>query len=255
MEFNQDRWLSEVCGRPVFQVSGPDVSSAEFSAHCSQQADAFYFSKRPTNEVDAVRKLTSVGVYIVDTAVTLTRLSAEHPLSSGQPDIEVSLAEPKIDGDSIRAIAESSFVYSRFHLDPAIQPELANRIKRAWIESYLTRQRGECLWVAKVDSVVAGFLAVTTVDDGEPRARSIDLIAVGVSFQRRGVGRVLVERFIDEGGKKIRRLLVGTQAANTPSIRLYEQTGFCVDRTQYVLHMHVRSGKPYTEVNDGNRFD
>jgi len=48
-------------------------------------------------------------------------------------------------------IAESAFVYSRFHLDPLVPKELANRVKREWIANYVRRQRGERLLVAEVD--------------------------------------------------------------------------------------------------------
>jgi hypothetical protein len=38
-------------------------------------------------------------------------------------------------------------------------------------------------------------------------------------------------------------LLVGTQVANIPSVRLYERMGFSLSSSQYVLHLHVEKGQ------------
>ena len=44
--------------------------------------------------------------------------------------------------------------------------------------------------------------------------------------------------------RRPRGLRVGTQAANTPSVRLYESLGFRLSQAQFVLHHHGRGG-PY----------
>ena len=244
MEIDRDHWLSEVFCYPVFRVSGSIVSLRDLRSHYCEHSSAFYYSKLATDRVDQVRKLISAGFYVVDTAVTLGRSGVNELNGPVVAGIDVSLANPGTDGDTILEIAEASFHYSRFHLDPLIPAGLADRVKRSWVESYLTGQRGECLWVAHVNADAAGFLAVLSVPVGESCDRVIDLIAVSQGFQRRGVARALIEAFIKNAAPRSERLRVGTQAANIPSIRLYEQAGFFIDQTQYVLHLHVKSGVP-----------
>lgn len=50
---------------------------------------------------------------------------------------------------------------------------------------------------------------------------------------------MLVTAFVDHYKKTCTRLLVGTQAANIPSMRLYEELGFSVVQTKCVFHMHA----------------
>ncbi len=65
----------------------------------------------------------------------------------------------------------------------------------------------------------------------------IDLIAVDESMRGRGVAGAMIgfaaRAFPDAG-----RVRVGTQAANVPSLRLYERLGFRTVATQYVVHSH-----------------
>jgi ribosomal protein S18 acetylase RimI-like enzyme len=136
-------------------------------------------------------------------------------------------------------IAGTCFRYSRFHLDPRVPREIADRIKREWIRNYATKRRGERLLVASLEGRPAGFLAVLASESGGQRIRTIDLVGVAAWAQRRGVGRALVEAFIAASRGVCDVMQVGTQAANIPSMRLYETTGFCMSRSQYVLHGHV----------------
>jgi hypothetical protein len=50
-----------------------------------------------------------------------------------------------------------------------------------------------------------------------------------------------VSFFVDEYAPQCDVLQVGTQAANVPSMRLYEKASFSVVKTSYVMHMHVGS--------------
>jgi ribosomal protein S18 acetylase RimI-like enzyme len=146
---------------------------------------------------------------------------------------------PPVHHCAVLDIAGSCFVYSRFHLDPKIAPETAHAIKRAWVRSYLEKTRGEQLLVALRDGKPVGFLAVlATTAHGEP-CRVIDLIGVDQAYQGHGVGRALVGHFLAESVGRCAILQVGTQAANIPSLRLYESLGFRVCKTAYVLHAHV----------------
>jgi len=146
------------------------------------------------------------------------------------------------DEDSVLKIAETAFVYSRFHLDPNITKKLADNIKREWIDSYLKKRRGERLLIAEVDNQPIGFLALLSTGENKTTG-VIDLIGVAKNMRGRGVGKSLVKYHIQDGYGKYSNLIVGTQISNIPSMRLYMQCGYDISNSYYVLHAHIRKGR------------
>ena len=256
MIVERDVWLSEQLGRDAFRVAveprvgttageardsvDPDMHflSSCFPARAAQEQPAFYYAKVPTQQVETVAALTTLGFRVVDVNITLScapRLITNPVCHAGLVVREATAR----DADTILAIAASCFRYSRFHLDPEIAVERAHAIKRAWIQSYFERRRGEQLLAAFADERPVGFLAVLKTKVKEKPGRVIDLIGVDHSLQRCGVGKALVGAFLVDCTKQGTLAVVGTQAANVPSLRLYEAMGFRVCDTAYVLHAHV----------------
>jgi ribosomal protein S18 acetylase RimI-like enzyme len=238
MEILEDSWLAAILARPVFRVSlsGDEPPSVDaLRDHSVRRSPAFYYAKIETSNVAQVRGLSAAGFYVVDVNVTL---SLEPPWPAPPVAMPVSLARPE-DEECLAGIAGRCFTQSRFHLDPLIPRALADRVKREWIVSYCQGRRGERLYLAHLDQSTAGFLAVLALSSSGGTVRVIDLVGVDPARQGRGVGKALVAHFIREEGARSRRLEVGTQAANTRSLRLYEGMGFRTARTQYVMHRHV----------------
>lgn len=213
--------------------------SAEM-AKLANGGDAFFFAKLPTGNVAQSMILARVGFSVVDTGITFAWAGED----GGAPPagVSVGLVRPE-QHPAVADVAGRCFRWSRFHLDPQIPVELANLVKRRWIENYCLGRRGSALYAGEVDGATAGFLAVieSTVH-GRPVA-SIDLVGVAPEHQGRGVGAALVQRFVDEWYGRVSELRVGTQAANIQSIRFYERIGFRAVESTYVLHVHYRHGK------------
>jgi ribosomal protein S18 acetylase RimI-like enzyme len=239
VKIDLDLWLASIFGYDVFKVMPPITEVADLSVYTLhariQQDRAFYYTKLATDCIAVMSQFVSSGFRVVDVNITFER----RPMKVESPSIAVREALPQDESD-VLAIAETCFVYSRFHLDPLISNETAHKIKRKWIGSYFRGQRGEKLFVAEFDGKVVGFNAVLKTTDN---ARVIDLIGVDKTYQGRGVGRALVESFVTDSYDRYAYLRVGTQVANTPSINLYERCGFKVANAFYVLHAHVRNGK------------
>lgn len=238
MNIDSDRWLASILDCQVFKVAIPGITETDLSAfiaHIYERNRAFYYAKLPTDNIRLVNQFVSIGFRIVDVNITFQREPAKIDPSS----IFVREASPE-DEARVLKIAASCFSYSRFHLDPLIPNEIANMIKREWVANYFRKQRGEKLFVAELNSEIVGFNAVLKV---QQNIRVIDLIGVDKNYWGRGVGKALVESFINESQNQYERLMVGTQIANIPSVNLYERCGFKSAGASYVLHAHIRDGK------------
>ena len=249
LDICEDRWLSTIFGYSVFKVTasldGHPLSLLDDSItrHANEQSHAMYYVKVGTDQVDVVRQLSQAGFYAVDVQTTLSLDPKKTPVPSmNRADVSIEEIRPEHHQRTLD-IAGSCFKFSRFHLDPFIQKSIANRIKHDWILSYLQGQRGEKLWVALRDQQPAGFLAVLSSKSEGKVTRIIDLIGVHGPLQNRGIGKTLMGFFIHEYRDYSDFLQVGTQAANIPSMRLYQKLGFSIIQTQYVLHFHVRNGR------------
>jgi GNAT superfamily N-acetyltransferase len=217
----EDAWLARVLERPVFVVEAPWTTPCDAG---------FCYAKVPVDEIAAARRLAGLGFALVDINITFS-----HTGAAAIPPSPVR-AEPARHEhfDALIDIAGRCFRYSRFHLDPQISDEAANRVKSEWVRSYTEGRRGVELLAAVDRGQPLGFLAVLA--DG-PR-RIIDLVGVAPEAQGRRLGSALVSAFV-ERHRDAEELLVGTQAANVPSLRLYSRHGFTVSRAAFVFHRHA----------------
>lgn len=237
-----DPWLAAIFGRDVFRVDGCGQGAAIariVDEHRRQQSRAFYYAKVDAVDVPTVAALTAAGMAVVEVNVTFGAAASASQGVENLPDSVAITRASAGDADSLLQVAASSFRYSRFHLDPLVADSLANRIKREWIASYLAGRRGDDLWTVRFNGEIAGFLAVIGGDDHGVRHKTIDLVAIAPAFQGRGIGHAVMRFFFRHYAGTCDRLRVGTQVANVPSMRLYEAAGMRIERSQYVLHMHV----------------
>jgi ribosomal protein S18 acetylase RimI-like enzyme len=225
-----DAFLSERMGRPAFTLHAPEPGA--IAGMALPAAPAFVTAKVPAADTPRLCALQARGFRVVDTALTF-----EAPGRAEAPPPGIRAARPQ-DREAVTDIARKAFRFTRFHLDPEIDDHVAARIKADWAGNYFAGRRGDGMLLAEGPAgEVAGFLLF--LRDAEARL-TIDLIAVAPDMAGRGLGRALVAAaFADRtGGAPPSGLLVGTQAANTPSCRLYEACGFRLARAAYVLHHH-----------------
>ncbi len=230
---HRDAWLSGVLGKPALRViSGKADGGAERLVRSSSRGNVFATAKIAVEDVTLVGRLQDIGFRVVDTALTF---ECETPSTKPAGGIRFVRAE---DRDRIAQIAGKAFRYSRFHLDPMISNQLANRVKSEWATNYFNGARGDAMVVAESETSVVGFLLMLR---GGESQMVIDLIAVDPEYARRGFAKAMIAFSAVNGygdGRRPGSILVGTQAANIPSVRLYESMGFRLSGAQYVLHFH-----------------
>lgn len=225
MTLEQDIWLGERLGLPAYRLHvGPAASVAP-----RLPRGAFVYAKVPAEHAAAVELLEDAGFHLVDTNV---RFARDRRRDAPQPKAAVRPALPA-DETAVADVAVAGFGYSRFHLDPRVPREVADRIKGDWVRSWFAGRRGDAMLVADVEGRVAGFCQLLRTDT----AAVIDLIAVARLARGRGVARALLGA-VDALPWEVERVEVGTQVANVPSVRLYESDGFRLIGAEYVLHRH-----------------
>jgi ribosomal protein S18 acetylase RimI-like enzyme len=190
-----------------------------------------------------VRELGTVGAFVVDVNVSF-ELDRPATLAASPAGVEVRVAQPQ-DHAAALDVAGSCYRYSRFHLDPLVGQESAHRIKREWCSNYARGARGDKLFVASLDGGqrAVGFLAALVAESNGQRTAVIDLVGVDPRCQRRQIGTALTSAFVEHYRQNCAALQVGTQAANVPSIRMYERLGFSLIKSAYVMHLHVEHGE------------
>jgi ribosomal protein S18 acetylase RimI-like enzyme len=223
-----DAWLGERLGMPSWRVVAG--ATGEPLASLRDRGKLFAYAKVPVTALDRVRELVAAGFYPVDVAVTF-----EGPVPQGT-EVSGRFARPE-DREAVARIAGECFEFSRFHLDPQIPRPLADRMKADWAANFFAGQRGDAMAVAEAEGRVVAFLQLFH----QPRETLlIDLVGVASGFQGRGIARRLIQFACSKpaGAALPRRLRVGTQVANTRSVRLYESLGLRLAEAQYVLHFH-----------------
>ena len=197
----------------------------------------FISAKVGTSDLESIRIVESMGFNLIDTNVRfqkcLVNQIKEFPLPSGY---SIRLTQND-DQNLIGSVAQSSFIYSRFHLDPSVDNCQADLIKRKWVENFYLGQRGDYMIVACFKCKPVGFAQIICRND----TLIIDLIAVDSAHHGKGLASSMItfaESLALDHSPLSKILVVGTQLANQPSISLYEKLGFRLSRSEYIFHYH-----------------
>jgi ribosomal protein S18 acetylase RimI-like enzyme len=256
-KISNDAWLGAALGYPVFHLqcnTDPALGADEgdrideaISQHCCLLPRALFYAKVPCHANHLLQRLQTAQLRVVDVSLTLGQATdpAGRPRAPDLPPVtscshlRIRLAQ-RADVEALRRISGSCFEHSRFHRDPLIPNHLAHALKQQWALAALEGGRCDRMWIAESSGQVAGFLA-SRIDVAEAGVRGIiDLVGVDRAHQRRGVGAALVQQFIRFYQEDCQELVVGTQAANLASLRLYQRLGFVIKGSHYVLHRHVQ---------------
>ena len=189
LSYFQVPWDTEIFGFPVAQISeisahDPVRASADLAPFLDWLRDMRLASCRlPHDRLRESMLLEDAGFRFVEMVLHphLTDLQAQTFADQG---LSVELAEAA-DLPSIEAIAVSAFGYERFHIDPRLDPALADRRYRVWVQNSYGHPNQRLLKISEGEQIVA-FFVTETRPDGDCYWH---LTAVAPSFQGRGYGK------------------------------------------------------------------
>ena len=224
--------MEKILAVPTFVVKVPlKLDIIQFSR--TGRKSFLYAKIDYSNHLD-LRHLETLGFRVIETNVTLKQKSGlEFKIGSHQnPQYRIRLAQVG-DRKDVEEIARKSFNLDRFHQDPKIDNFSADEIKKQWASNFFAGKRGDVLIVASRNNRTIAFLLLIF----GKKENIIDLIAVDPEHRKNGLAEKMIHFAKSINGSQ-KKLFVGTQVSNTPSIRLYEKLGFNKINSQNVLHYH-----------------
>ncbi len=232
-----DPWLSTIMEVEVYSLTflktGARCDSPGIDSIINQiklkHSPFFIYSKVSTTNLDLCNQFEEKGFRLVDTSIQFAK-----QIMPSKPKQYIRFVVPEDEAEVV-SLAKKSFYFSRFHLDPLIKAETANLIKAEWVRNYFHGKRGENMIIAEANNQVVGFLQLL-YKDGDVLV--IDLIAVKENARGKNIAASMIN--YAQGIKGFKKMIVGTQVANTPSIRLYSKLGFEQVESSYIFHLHSR---------------
>ena len=213
-------------------------------------ADAAYVGVRvDARDIELVQALEEAGFALVDGILRFAREATAGERPPHRPQ-GVRIREARsADALPLRRIAEAGFVYDRFHNDPIVPAEVADRLHGVWIENGVAGTVGCGVLVAEAAGEPAGFFLLA---EDATAARGLGtgigtlvLISVDSRFRRRGIARALTEASVQHlAGRGNAIAEVGTQVANLPASSVYLAAGFRLVRTSVSLRWWDRRRRP-----------
>lgn len=226
----KDSWLTGLMGCDAYHFSG---KLDDLAGNLTFEAKSFTDVKIPVDQISLLTAVQDLGFHLVDTNVQLSRVAGDMV----ENDDMCRFASEK-DYDSVCEIAESSFTKSRFHLDPSINKETADLVKKEWAGNFFKGLRGNWMVVAEVEGKVVGFLQLLKKSES---VIIIDLIAVRTDMQGQGLAGSMISFANSKCLGTSADIIVGTQISNIQSLSFYLKHGFRIISADYVLHLHTKT--------------
>ena len=141
---------------------------------------------------------------------------------------------PFSDSDTVAVVDLSLRAWAPVHISirEALGPEINDALQPDWrakqqhdVKEVLSAPTSN-VWVADLDAVVAGFVAVRIHDDR--RIGEIDMLAVDPPHQGTGVGTALTQfalHWIKASGISVAMVGTGADPGHAPARRTYEKAG------------------------------
>ncbi|HEU0120893.1 MAG TPA: GNAT family N-acetyltransferase [Bryobacteraceae bacterium] len=229
-------WDSQMYGFPAARMDSVLASSAEhllpllkMSIASARAAGIRHLIARvDAGDLPYLTALTRLGFELIDGIQTFS-LSLPQSLETS-PSIATRLYQPA-DLGQILNLARTAYLFDRFHSDPAIGNDVADRINEEWLRNSCSGQAADAVIVAVEEDSVLGYATCKLDTACRPflgqSLGTIVMVATAESARRRGVAaactRAAVDWFQRHGAGLVQ---VGTQFRNIPAARLYERCGF-----------------------------
>lgn len=196
---------------------------------CCQSGIHHLTARVGAGDFSGIHALEGSGFEIIDGIQTFALPLADlRPASAN--GLSARLFEEQ-DLEQVLAIARSSYVFDRFHADPALTKAKADKLHEVWVRNSCSGAAADAVVVATDARQVLAYVTCRVEKRLQSLLRksfgTIVLVATASEARGRGAARVAtygaLQWFQQHGVDYVH---VGTQLRNVPASRLYEQCGF-----------------------------
>ena len=224
-------WDSELLGFGCWKIN--DCNDIDSALREIKKSDGKYvFVRLDSNDTEKVQEYEDNGFKLLDAIITLRA-----PVTNYYHLFDYTISEvTKDDIYDICELAEKSFVFDRFHNDPFISNETANKLHSEWVKNSVAGNAADIVYVAKYKKkdcdIPIGFITVKKNDD----ICKIPLVCVHESHRRIGVASGMIYKaFIWARENNAKYVDISTQLNNIPAINCYINMGFLPNKTYFSL--------------------
>jgi GNAT superfamily N-acetyltransferase len=207
-----------------------------------------YYGRPDEQPVLSDRVASKIGARLIDTRVVFRAdLSAWRPARESvrtRPEqagragenavLEIRSFREKEVGPELIQLARAAGRFSRFRMDPRIDPRVFHAIYDAWLVRSVHREIADDVFVGSAGGRDVGLVTVSIANNGA----SIGLLSVSDSARGQGFGRALTEHVFawarDQGCRELR---VATQLANAAACAMYSAVGCSVESRERTYHI------------------
>ena len=191
-------------------------------------------------DLRTIQALESEGARLTDVLLSFRFYTASWDSTPTLARVEVGPVS-KGEAKKLIGLGRKAFTIDRFHGDQNIPSAASDALYSEWVANSM-KGLADMVFVARVNEEVAGFITCKLDQLNEDcKYGVIDLIAVDASYEGKGIGHNLVRSALGWFAPRVRSVYVGTQAANSGAIRLYEKSGFSHVCSEATLHLWSES--------------
>ncbi len=218
--------------------------AAEVVDWCRRREVRFVSAKIEAADALSALGLGRAGFDVVDNELTLIADRATEPASPDPPPLPPGielLVGDGLTGVSLEALG-GLYDYSRFHADPRVGPERADRLWALAVENQATREGRPVVLLVEGDRAVGIISCRPEADLAAAIGAAVgDWFMVGVApgYRRRGLGRVMLAAALAHGLKRYDLIQVSTQAYSPGAVHFFLSGGFRLCRAGLSLHCFV----------------
>ena len=229
LEWSEAPWDTAIYGDPVLQITGLEVRGSEAATDLTAFESArdlagcgLVSCRLAHNRLRESMLLEGAGFRFVE-MLYLPELDLERSALGGSGSGLLVRAATEADMPGVLKIAGSAFRNERFHVDPRLPADRADKRYQTWASSSLAHQ-SQRLFVLSDGPTLVAFFVTEDLPDGTCYWH---LNAVAVDSQGKGYGRKAwsdMIRHAQAGGA--RRVRTSIVARNHRVLNLYAQLGF-----------------------------
>jgi ribosomal protein S18 acetylase RimI-like enzyme len=190
-------------------------------------------------DIRTIQALESEGAVLTDVLLTFRSDVSSTRLIPVSPKVDISRAREE-DAKELSRMGHNLFSIDRFHCDPRLPKSKSDELYQKWVLNSL-HNMADAVLVARKEDRVLGFITCKIEHlSKDCRYGLINLIGVDSTYQRQGIGSMLLCSAFMWFADRVDSVYVGTQAANFGAVRLYEKCGFQHVFSEATLHLWSR---------------